>query len=761
MSTASISYAFRPVKIGWLVESTSMAQVRRAMRLSTMLWGGRFNPIVPLDDPPVAKRIVSRFGIDVLFPIAEDDVAAPLVREYDWLRWPPMLGGVLGGEQIGPAAATFLDVSRAMVACHTTVPSEILSRTFDSTQVIWKPNDPLDAVFAAMFGAYDDPIHGESYASLFRELISKETAQLSVESPVPGDLWKLLNPIKLTTTELEVDRRGWAPEKPGIFVGEASNSQDVISFWNLRAAGKPLLFFDPSYSDRLELLLNSYVEAIANQGGESSSAFGIPIWSRDESVSVPACLQKRTTTYCSAILEFGHGSEMPSPAVRFQHQWALAIVDELDGRPSLTFEAVFPFAVERGFGFQRVILSIQRPHLNLTSEEATFAVPYVPRLNEYLSRNLVMSLDKVRVESDGFGILMPVYQTHVTIRALSTYALIRNVFKECGIRTNRSRPGLIAGRLIRQLGGVQGCRVFKIEGVRDLIERYKPTQAFSRDEALRVIAKSFSRFDDLRITSRSRKRLTPRDALDYLVERGVLRVGAELNCPSCQLSFWTSLDDLKTRVRCDFCGQLFDSTSQLHGKAFWKFRRSGLFGSDNHQEGSIPVVVALQHLELTADAIDAWQVHSTGQTLSWTDSEAVDCEFDFILLTRSREGMPQIALGECKTRTEIDETDVANSRRVGGLLAKRGIDPFFVFAKTSPFTDQEIARCRPAADEDWPYRTILLGQRELEELNHVWALERHFDIQRISRGLDQLAEVTHHTYFDPRPRPAASGSAKR
>ena len=45
--------------------------------------------------------------------------------------------------------------------------------------------------------------------------------------------------------------------------------------------------------------------------------------------------------------------------------------------------------------------------------------------------------------------------------------------------------GLVSTRLIEQMGGLQGCRIFKIGGVRSLIKKYTPSETFERTEASR------------------------------------------------------------------------------------------------------------------------------------------------------------------------------------------------------------------------------------------------------------------------------------
>ena len=48
MTQLSATLRLRPVRIGFLVDPSDMASLRQVMRISTCLWGGIYNPIIPV-----------------------------------------------------------------------------------------------------------------------------------------------------------------------------------------------------------------------------------------------------------------------------------------------------------------------------------------------------------------------------------------------------------------------------------------------------------------------------------------------------------------------------------------------------------------------------------------------------------------------------------------------------------------------------------------------------------------------------------------
>ncbi len=396
---------------------------------------------------------------------------------------------------------------------------------------------------------------------------------------------------------------------------------------------------------------------------------------------------------------------------------------------------------------QNLVLEVTAYRNVISPSEYMFPPPPVSALNEFYGRQLWYFRGAVRAMPQGLAFFVGATDENFQVRAIATYDVIERLFSLAGIQVQRSRPGLIARQLIQQFGDLQACRVLKIPGVRALIEKYGPADSFVRSDAIQTIRDlDFAAHTSLYIEKRSRQTLTPEDVLAFLLNKEVFRAGLELQCPNCQLPFWKSVDDCITKLPCDYCGKVFNITSQLRHRGDWRFRRSGLFGASRHQEGSIPNLLTLQQIE--ANLHEHPLSYTTALKL---DGLGVDCETDFVVIHSERQGIVEVVLSECKTNDEVSQTDVDNLSAVADKLEAVGLKAFLLFSKTGQFSQEEIARCKDARPSAFG-GTILLSARELEPYYTYERASKEFDVQSHGMSFDDMVRATRDIYFNPQAR---------
>jgi hypothetical protein len=545
-----------------------------------------------------------------------------------------------------------------------------------------------------------------------------------------------------------------------------------VNFWNLRAAAVEVIFADLHHLHRLTPMIDvhrTWLQKLPPKPWRSGGT--VTIWTQDlrarEGLSAlgPDLIQHPLAAHNWNGLNI-------TPVMPYwtQHD-VLGSVDESGPTPAVTFLLPKkPVYEERLLHGQRIGVSITGFDRFLHEKNVTFFPPYIPALNQFYGQQLCHEYREARserddVHGDGVALLAGISQSQVTLTSISAMDLLTQLFKSAGIIAKASQAGLITSRLIAQMGGLQGCRAFKIEGVRTLVEMHSPQQYFDRTLACKVIGNfdetskrmRFEPYEDLYLGSRPHTRkLQPQDVLDDLLQHKVFRVGLELECPHCKLAFWQALDELATDVECQFCGSEFDVTLQLRHRT-WAYRRSGLFGRDDHQEGGVPVAVTLQQLESNLRALGGLGfLFTTCLNLTAATAAIQKCESDFALITtghsHDRRRLPQVVISECKAAGgEITLADAEHLGRVADALSRCRVSAFIVFAKTGAFLPAEI-QAAAAAQHSWTPRVILLSKEELEPYD---VLERHPEVERRIRveGLEGLAHFSVDRY--PVLRPAS------
>ena len=82
MNTLSVSVRYRPIRIGWCVRAGDFAALREALKLTFTMWGGRYNPVIPIDDFANANKLIRLFRVDVLWPLTDDEEVKEFIKRF-------------------------------------------------------------------------------------------------------------------------------------------------------------------------------------------------------------------------------------------------------------------------------------------------------------------------------------------------------------------------------------------------------------------------------------------------------------------------------------------------------------------------------------------------------------------------------------------------------------------------------------------------------------------------------------------------------
>ena len=86
MGPISLKVRYRPLRIGWCIEADSLDDFTKAVKLSHVFWGGRFNPIIPCANREMAKALILAFNVDALYNVSGTNAVGEFIKEFPYLE---------------------------------------------------------------------------------------------------------------------------------------------------------------------------------------------------------------------------------------------------------------------------------------------------------------------------------------------------------------------------------------------------------------------------------------------------------------------------------------------------------------------------------------------------------------------------------------------------------------------------------------------------------------------------------------------------
>lgn len=688
MPTTTLRVAYRPVRIGFLVRGGVLADVVEAARFNSLLWGGISNPLISVDeDDAAARRIVEAFNPDGLVALASDERLTRFTESYPHLKWPGDLRHPELTEFRGPDDQLGVVDMRLLYAHY----HEEVARDPDGSPFVlptWGPEHPFAALLATFFGEF-----GLGAPPRFRNAYL--SALFATEWEIAGDASPELiprgTPISFTGDSLERWMRAsyWGD---GVVFGDATDARHLADFWNLRAAGFDVTFWHEDGGGPFGDWSREHVKLVwEGRPRVGDVDIGPHIWrcgEWDEGVDVPGELKEalpEDARVVKARLDDATWRQPSTAPVTFSapEQSVLATIEE---RPSGKWDIIFarpahPFERSGFEPFHEHWMLTIRPLVESGYAGSTLQLPFVPDLNEWLSREISHLARVVRAQPEKFALFTTPAESSIRFSPVLEERLIRRVFERGGIKATPSHPGVVASQIVRVMGGPIDSQLFKIDGVRELLRTPK---TYLWEQALEVVKGPGAETRD-----------DAADVLETLTERAVLRAGLHIRCPACQVRSRYEAEGLAAEVSCPRCGSAFRLSSHLHRKETrWEYRVSGFF-EEVGQHGAIGAILARLRLEEDRPSVSRLVV-----TAHKLEVGGKSCESDLLVLESGRGGVPATAVAECKSFVdEIEDADIANLRQVADAIRASGVECYLVFTTTrDAFSPAELQRFRDYVD---------------------------------------------------------------
>ena len=791
MSTAHLTLRLRPTRFGFLVAPNDMHSLERVFRVNTCLWGGKYNPIIPV----FAKRPSwwDRHGM-------RGETADQIVNGYLDYFEPDVLVETIPGQaaSLGYAEDRVVAIDRLVppenrrdMAYSRSVGLSVFSqyhhlfekefqfskRVPEKVVRIASATPRLAPLAACIFGGF--PKDGAFYQleRAFDEVFAPEVLTLASDTVADIVTNNCQNPLHVTHDGLEV-RYGYRTD-PAIFVFDGTQPGDLIDYWNLRAGIAPVVPIPIQFVTELsafsrEFIQRNYRPLPNNSHGvmiHPTVMFGRSI-RKDDISELHAKHFKVDIEGANCVQDWYPPIWRPSPEIMVSPTRPIitaATSDHylaVDGdEPSLQFESLKPDFSDLYGGKSRWANVVR---INDWTHRDHFATTYPDDYRNPKRPSFGSGRGEVLTTSEGY-VMLANYSVGRHFWRLETNASAINTWlADREIDTKLSGSGRATQQIIQTLGGLNGVSAVASANVVHLLN------GMSR----RPLAKSMEHHQFRnRVRDAVAGSVWNRGAAKTLIERDAVELGLEVHCDKCGSWSWYALNELATSLKCALCLKAYafpvvdpgakDSTR-------WSYRLIGPFAQPDYAQGGYAAALSIRFfanvLRSNSGPGLTW---SAGQELSLPNGLRV--EADFLLWYRRSEifghrADTELVFGEAKSfgLDSFTSDDVGRMRKLA-MAFPGAVLVFATMKLATELSKEEIARLSALARwgrhyESGARRTrapvIVLTGTELfadYSLSNTWKAVggRHADVIGPAYvrpdNLRVLADLTQQLYLGMEP----------
>ena len=799
MTSVSAAVRLRPARIALLVRPTDLASIRRFMRICACLWGGVYNPIIPVFRAPpkewrpkYPERIkgyaIARGYVEFFEPDAFVEAEEGLLEEAG-------LGALRDKHGLQRRIISLRDFLRQVDHRDWSEPhlglsiTEVLRHVYDEERRFQlRDQRPAflvrlqrsTALVEAVFGAYPTEKPARYIGKGFEDVYRPE--KLAPDA----DAWRKVfrtgaeTPLRVTRYGIEAER-SWMHDLV-VFVFDPEKATDLIDLWNLRLEPKPILpvplpWFVDVADDIRKALIAEHRPLQGNSHGVMHNGTVEFARSIDEPRMKAALEHLRpmpegtlSAKLCRTPVWVRHTNDLEHRDARLEvtaKERRLSLNVEEGETPTAHFESLAPeFASPYGGHHLRWVNAIKLSAYG-TANIAT-VVPF--NMFDWSWPRLDLLGDKVTVDTEGWVFGQRFKESTEAIQLHTHESIIIGALKHAGIDAKLSEPGHIARQVLNHLGGLWGVHLLADKETLRLMNamagglRRREAAGLEMEEAFDRRSKPLKDWQDL-VARRNQAKLRPRVSLEDFTSRNIIRLGIETACPHCQAANWHSLTAADYQLTCERCLKTYffpQADIRAHNRN-WVYRVIGPFSVPDFARGAYGALLALNVLGHIGGSRDP-KTFSTALAMHF---DSIDAEADFVALqareTMDRHRPPDLIIGEAKSLGDgdlIKAKDLAKLKAVGAKLPGAFIaiavmrDDFTPAEKTLLLPFVKWARRLDAAGEPTNPVLLLTGN----ELFHDFAISStwkdlggrhaaHSDYHH-TRDLKTFAESTQAIYLN-------------
>jgi hypothetical protein len=685
MPIGNVDVRLRPIRLGFLLDPRDRASVLRAIRINSFLWGGQYNPLIP-----VSRRFPARKRASDLRPSTPLDLAQGYIDAFD----PDYLVPV-GRTYTGLISAQHrhaVEIGKILETIHEDrtpqygiglfelldqfIGEELRFVRTHPFRFIIPSSSRADALFVgALFGLVPEEA-AEIFSSSYEPELPVEKPACSLDDYfeyLQSETWFVR---RICGRHIEKYPAGNEWREMVLFLMNTRSSADVVQYWNLRAMGLQVVPVPKAdvYGRNLIAFLKTVVDD-AYQHRARGTLFATTLIASDsvsdeeaahlvEGLGLPARSEGQPSHLGRAHYPRiwdewlrNQGSDQPWTLDAGRTSYQLGETERQ------TFRALAPRFMSRhgGHGTQRFANEIQIRVYGATEPTAE-VMPEGP--SDLVRAVGAIGFDEWRFGPGGLVYLGRHKEWDFSLKLPKGEDVFREWLKTRGWTAKLSSAGLIARQMLKQLNGVRGLSRLANKRTIELLAATSEGKPMGERAFWGEVR---------RIANAERHRRDPTFVLRGFTEARMFQLGIELQCPICTQRTWYSMRDADYEFQCPKCLDRFPLPAHAPREIIWAYRALGPFSLPGKSYGVYTVLLLLRFFSQILDG-------GVTSMLSFeAEKPGTKIEADLGLMFRDRafwRRERETIFCECKTFDVFKPRDIARMR----VLAREFPGAILVFA---------------------------------------------------------------------------------
>ena len=680
----------RPTRIGFLVNPTDRVSVRKIMRYCACLWGGQYNPIIPVSKRrpkiwrenshdratglQIAEGYLRFFEPDVLV-----EASPGLAKRLGYQKGDSTglykhvisLSDFTKGQAPGRPELEFglnaFDIYRHLYATEY----QFVQRN-ERPFAFFESSRQNQAFFEAAFGVFPEERRLQYIKKGYIDTFKPTKMSTTYESVNKIYTEKIITPFQVNRKDIKLDY--YDRNHPVIFIVDQRKTTDLIDLWNIRQFKNDVLPIEVGSLPGTHEFIKEFI--LKNHRPLPNNPHGIMIRTTLEfarSISED-CAKEIKKLFFSDLPDGSYISKnwytdiwhhytdedmaLRPSKVRLTAATSTLTLPVSEEDQSIRFETLYPeFAEEYGNSARWANV------LTLDSYGAQPDLALVfPSNHKDLNFPRLGVGDPIIVSREGFIMLQESKKLGGYLKLENGTDAIMGWLKHRGIPASQSDAGRTTDQIIISAGRLHNMGFFADA---------ETLQTLNKMAASENKTESVEQWKGIIQRCKNKRRMRRIELKDF-TRANILRLGLTVRCSHCQKSNWYGLHDLNYRLSCQRCLQTFDfpQGSFNFNNSPWRYRVIGPFSVPDYAGGGYATALTMRlFAHLLGSAHDCGITYTTG--IEFT-IEKKKSEIDFAVWFQRRRIMgenkePLLIFGESKSFAEkaFKDKDILTLKTIG------------------------------------------------------------------------------------------------